>query len=319
MVNAYVMRFVFLLFIFVLAVYFSTKNETVVSESYVDAPLDVSQEDEISNEEVKPDENDKVLTDSVTNQIESIRELTTNAIETEEEEDDKSMFIAYNTVIGIYRDILGRKPSLDELEQYSEQLVKDTDSEDDLRNLLMQTEEYKRITRKQDQNTYGLASTPSWSHHQYVVRSVYKDVYGIEPNSDDLQFLVGKFRSYNEDETKLRKLVQSIRDSEFKSGEGGIDKNNKEYSYADIVNDRNISELKHASDRSIKSKKYEDLVLIPNQQWSVPQKHPPVCTVKKCDFQPLHDQTALIGTLLEDATNTEVGSIMPKFSYKEQK
>ena len=64
------------------------------------------------------------------------------------------------------------------------------------------------------------------------------------------------------------------------------------------------------------------MVLIPGLQWSVPQPHPPVCT--PCTGQiaypvmPSQDQTALIGTLLEDAQNTQVGSLMPKFAYSQE-
>jgi hypothetical protein len=59
------------------------------------------------------------------------------------------------------------------------------------------------------------------------------------------------------------------------------------------------------------------MVLLPGQEWSVPQKHPPVCYGNKGNYNPTIEQTALIGTLLGDAKDTEIGSIMPKFSYKE--
>lgn len=62
-----------------------------------------------------------------------------------------------------------------------------------------------------------------------------------------------------------------------------------------------------------------DLVLIPGQEWSVPQPRPPICYQPKCNTSPLNSQTALLGTLLEDAANTEVGSIMPKFTFTENK
>lgn len=56
--------------------------------------------------------------------------------------------------------------------------------------------------------------------------------------------------------------------------------------------------------------------LLPDQQWSVPQKRAPVCTSKnKCDVGETFSQTALIGTVLDDAENDR---ILPTFSYEEE-
>jgi hypothetical protein len=63
-----------------------------------------------------------------------------------------------------------------------------------------------------------------------------------------------------------------------------------------------------------------DMVLIPEFAWSVPQEFPPVCTTlgQKPLVQPVMNNSALLlGTPLDDANNTQVGSIMPKFEYKE--
>ena len=59
------------------------------------------------------------------------------------------------------------------------------------------------------------------------------------------------------------------------------------------------------------------MVLRQDQKWTIPQKRPPICTSQKCDTLPLYEQSSLIGTILNDANNTEIGSIMPKFSFKE--
>lgn len=56
----------------------------------------------------------------------------------------------------------------------------------------------------------------------------------------------------------------------------------------------------------------EDMVLDPSLRWSVPHKFPPVCVGGKNTYQPVVDQTALIGTLLDDAKGTQVGSILPQ-------
>ncbi len=62
------------------------------------------------------------------------------------------------------------------------------------------------------------------------------------------------------------------------------------------------------------------MVLDPSLAWSVPQEHPPVCTTlgQPPQVKPLmNDSKLLLGTPLDDAKNTQVGSIMPKFEYKE--
>lgn len=62
------------------------------------------------------------------------------------------------------------------------------------------------------------------------------------------------------------------------------------------------------------------MVLRPEYKWSVPQSRAPVCNTlnQKPLVQPLmNNSELLLGTPLEDAQDTAVGSIMPKFDYKE--
>jgi len=80
--------------------------------------------------------------------------------------------------------------------------------------------------------------------------------------------------------------------------------------YADLIANRNSEQSKYVNADS-------NMVLYPEFKWSVPEKRQPVCYGKNAAYQPLHDQTALIGTLISDAKNTQVGSIMPTFTYKE--
>lgn len=83
---------------------------------------------------------------------------------------------------------------------------------------------------------------------------------------------------------------------------------------ADYINERNKSHLGNVCSRN---KKYinadEDMVLFPEFKWSVPQQFPPVCMGKTETVNPTTDQTALIGTLLPAAQETQVGSILPVF------
>jgi len=62
-----------------------------------------------------------------------------------------------------------------------------------------------------------------------------------------------------------------------------------------------------------------DLVLRPEFAWSVPQRRPPVCNMlgQKPSVQPLYtNSTLLLGTPLNEAAETGVGSMMPKFAFQ---
>ena len=66
---------------------------------------------------------------------------------------------------------------------------------------------------------------------------------------------------------------------------------------------------------------YGHMVLIPEFAWSVPNERPQVCTTlgQKQLVQPVFTNSSLLlGTPVgEAAQDTQVGSIMPKFEYKE--
>jgi hypothetical protein len=127
---------------------------------------------------------------------------------------------------------------------------------------------------------------------------------------------------YPDSETTER-VIQSIKDG----AKCGFDKNrlekvlelNDQQLYADYVNGRN-NDLNSscAPNKSIYTNANNNMVLYPEFKWSVPQKRPPVCYTKGNHYQPLIDQTALIGTLLCDAKCTQTGSILPDFKYEEK-
>jgi hypothetical protein len=76
----------------------------------------------------------------------------------------------------------------------------------------------------------------------------------------------------------------------------------------------------HDAARRIEQPHKGDMVLRPEFAWSVPQPQPPVCNSlgQKPLTQPLLESSKLLlGTSLTDASDTQVGSIMPKFEYKE--
>lgn len=87
---------------------------------------------------------------------------------------------------------------------------------------------------------------------------------------------------------------------------------------AEYQDDRNFDELRSSCVRnSYYLNADDDMVLFPEYKWDVPQKRPPVCVGGDVKVEPMTEQTALIGTLLSDAEDTKVGSMMPSFEYKE--
>ncbi len=91
----------------------------------------------------------------------------------------------------------------------------------------------------------------------------------------------------------------------------------KRKSLAKYEQQRNFDELKY----KCKQTKYTNAdnmgKLYPEFKWMTPELTQPVCYGAEYSANPLIDQSSLIGTLLSDAENTEVGSILPKFTYKE--
>jgi hypothetical protein len=77
----------------------------------------------------------------------------------------------------------------------------------------------------------------------------------------------------------------------------------------------------HGSARRIEQPHRGNMVLRPEFAWSVPQPQPPVCHSlgRNPNTQPtmMSNSKLLLGTPLDEAGDTQVGSIMPKFEYKE--
>ena len=142
---------------------------------------------------------------------------------------------------------------------------------------------------------------------------------------------VSKKHREKKSQNNLEDGLISVIDNHSKKKSKGIpnDNNKKKCTqYQELLNSdkiagakktRDLQELEYACERS--KEHYEnlddDMVLLPDQKWTIPHKRPPVCTSQKCSFTPLYEQSSLIGTLLSDATDTSIGSIMPSFKFKE--
>lgn len=140
--------------------------------------------------------------------------------------------------------------------------------------------------------------------NQDVISSIMED--GITPNGNiNTSTLISNIKKGARDNA-------SCRFSKNAAEEELLSKYKQEL--ADYINERNKSHLGSVCSRN---KKYinadDNMVLFPEFKWSVPQQFPPVCLGKTETVNPTTDQTALIGTLLPAAHETQVGSILPVF------
>ena len=92
---------------------------------------------------------------------------------------------------------------------------------------------------------------------------------------------------------------------------------NPKDNYADYLEQRNIDELETSCARNTYYLNVDDdMVIVPKMEREDASKlrgQRSLCG----DVSPMTTQTALIGTLLPEASNTKVGSILPRFLYKE--
>lgn len=198
-----------------------------------------------------------------------------------------------------------------------------------------------------------------------VEKSYGKLLPGEKLTSENKEFLMYKFKKFNNDLSKLeeyitsndeyKNVIKNRIDSEFEKHSPSdeldakmfkiarpdvtettlkvVDSKNSEdgklsckdledeHILAKIINERNLAQLKYDCLRSTdkQASVNDNMVLLPDQKWSVPQQRPEVCRMSgEFSYKPSVEQTALIGTLLEDAKNTQVGTILPEFEFKEK-
>lgn len=111
--------------------------------------------------------------------------------------------------------------------------------------------------------------------------------------------------------------TQSVFDTINKNASCVFDKNapnKQETMLANGINERNREEMKSLCARnSVFGNPDSDYVLRHDMSWAVPQPRQSVCMpASKCEVSSSTDQTALIGTLLNDADKTSLGSILPQ-------
>jgi hypothetical protein len=102
--------------------------------------------------------------------------------------------------------------------------------------------------------------------------------------------------SKNIDTSKMMCEIQQNAKSQFPR--------NSETMLSSEINNRNRDELRQICARNQRFSTFtdNDMVLLKDQSWSVPQRHPPVCVGGDTNFNPLMTQSSLIGTLLDDGS-----------------
>jgi hypothetical protein len=148
------------------------------------------------------------------------------------------------------------------------------------------------------------------------IKAVKDKVKKLEENDDDIELDM-------DEEYEIQPKVDDVESKEYPNRCGTKAEMKAENILALKQQSRNMAELESGCKRSTKREKlaheFDDMVLRHDQLWKMPQGRPPVCTMdskKKCSVNPIEVQSALLGTLLDD--NTTVGSILPKFSFKEK-
>ena len=172
-------------------------------------------------------------------------------------------------------------------------------TQEDLQNLresvLQEVKSSFENSPKADQNQQGYTGTNGQT--QSTVQN---------PNRQVIEILL---RTAKDDQKENYLDSQNVLDKIKEQASCVFDKNSTDSQYskpsqdaAQLFDQRNTEELKNTC---IRNKKYldvdENMTLDPSLRWSVPQKRPPVCVGGANNYQPIIDQTALIGTLLPDA------------------
>ena len=128
-----------------------------------------------------------------------------------------------------------------------------------------------------------------------------------------------------DEQEEKQPTVESVESKTHKNRCGTKEERDAENALAIKKEARNMEELEMGCKRSTKKERlaheYDDMVLRHDQLWKMPERRPPVCKMnskKKCSVNPIEVQSSLLGTLLDDSKDTKVGSILPKFTYKEK-
>jgi hypothetical protein len=286
-----------------------------------------------------------VVTRTVTSKAERATVVkTVKTVRTNTADDDGD---AVARVVRTYTEILKRMPTKQEIVFYARdphasakerrQRLKEIETR------LRRTNEYRRLVLAQSNDTNAEVSLRRTDRtSELMIAELYRQVYRTTPSPEVLSFLKERFDALNEDHDAFTRYLLALHRTEtaqlpsrpdlfkfrFYGTAPAVEKKSCVAGEADGVKltrrqvQRRKQDLVAGCDRLTNVDGFSG-VLRPEFQWSVPQRRPPVCiptAASKAKVTAQTDQTALIGTLLPAAfSDTQVGSLMPKFVYKELK
>jgi hypothetical protein len=211
------------------------------------------------------------------------------------------------------------KEATDELEK---------ESNDSMKNLALEQEEVPqeekkgtKITKKTGLNADDIRVTDGKASY-IIERPNIFNFYSDGENSQDMIDNAAKLLS-----SGITNSTDSITTDNINTNQEDVCKKlddnttfctmRKRKSMAKYEQQRNLDELKYKCKQTKYTNASDDYKLFPEFKWMTPQTTNPVCYGADYSANPLIDQSSLIGTLLPDARKTEVGTILPKFTYNE--
>ena len=130
-----------------------------------------------------------------------------------EDVDFNARMEAYNIVIGAFESTLERLPNNKELNYYTYRFIKESGfKKEQIEKALKATEEYSILSKMQDNHVYGeLPGNITEAQIKLELYEVYEAVTGKPDMPHSLEvFLLGKYKAYHLDKTKLKKLILTI-------------------------------------------------------------------------------------------------------------
>lgn len=228
-------------------------------------------------------------------------------------------------IISLFQGILERNPTEEELDYYYNKMYNKQMTLKDIRIEITQKDEY---TSTSDNNIKALQNEVSKTQATYLVTTEFQSIYNRDPTSVEVKTLIDKMNSNNMTVKELRDYIINQKKAENYTGPGSTAKNEEmlklseqtttvpeiidaSNKYIDHVKERNDDNIKmmidHYQTGYNKETDYMNIDLVAEEK----KNECKPCI--QCRVISMNDQTALIGTLLNDANNTQVGSILPMY------
>lgn len=250
-------------------------------------------------------------------------------LQSAEVEELRKKFNTYDCIVRTFQTILDRMPTSVELDKYYIRMTRDPKiTKDKLRDILQASAEYKRMYMNQKNDVFtDLPANTTDAQATSVVRDVYMKVMGSNPSEAVEAFLKDKYVGFELDEHKLKRYIGALADldrknesrEDFEAVQANDDP--KADRYSKYLERRNLNELKYACNRNAfyaredvaKALNGADIghvasTLCPRQA----VQHPCISDGGAFNVRPMIDQSALIGTLLDDIESTPLGFQPPK-------